>query len=859
MSKQRTTFMLVPLLASLFVLARSGAAHGEDFFDPGLLKLGGAQLTTTDLSAFSRPGGISPGSYLVTLILNQNEIGEYTLTFSPNAQGEVRPELTPALLSEWGVNIRALPAFANLPVDKPIDNLTALIPDASVHFDLSTLHLALSVPQIAMQPQARGEINPALWDNGVPAFLLNYTLNGGRSWLDGQDGFGKSTQTNLFGNLLGGLNYGPWRLRSTFTYTRNSSSYQDSFTPNTQQTQFSDTYLQRDIVPWRANVLVGENSTSSDVLDGVPFRGVKLSSNEEMLPYSLRGFAPLISGIAQTNARVTVSQNGNVIYQTFVPPGPFRINDLYQIGQSGNLTVTIYEADGRVRTQNVAVSSLPVMRRPGSLKYEITAGRYHGGVTVASREETFVSGTAIYGLPQDITLYGGSLIANDYLAMVAGSGISLGMWGAFSADVTRSSAKLQDQDARLQGTAYRLRYAKSVLETGTSVDVTAYRYTSRNYYNFDDFNSLGFQLSANQVPWILMRQRTSLQLQINQQLGSYGSLYLSGTRSDYWDSDNTVTSLSAGYNGSYRGISFGVSYSIDRIKQQDDWPENRQVSFNVQIPLSLLTASAPSNSYARYQLTHDNHGLVQHQTGLSGSALDDRLSYSVTQGWSNDPNANSTSNLSTSYQGSQGMANLGYSYSSSNRSLNLGGNGSLVVHPEGVTLGRMFGESVAVVSAPGASDTRVLIGNVRTDSRGYALVPYLSNYQRNNIDLDPSTLPDNVDLSRSSTNVYPTQGAVVIAHFDARIGYQVLFTLQHGASPVPFGAFAALESPGSEPITGIVGDDGQLYVSGLPEKGRLLVSWGHAVEQQCKVTYSLSNAPPSPDNSPVRFLTARCE
>lgn len=75
-----------------------------------------------------------------------------------------------------------------------------------------------------------------------------------------------------------------------------------------------------------------------------------------MLPYSLRGFAPRVSGIAATNARVSVSQNGNVVYQTYVALGPFSIDDLYQTGQAGDLTVTVTEADGTVQTQTISVT-----------------------------------------------------------------------------------------------------------------------------------------------------------------------------------------------------------------------------------------------------------------------------------------------------------------------------------------------------------------------------------------------------------------------------------------------------------------------------------------------------------------------
>ncbi|PPS59339.1 hypothetical protein CRX72_22350 [Pantoea sp. BRM17] len=35
--------------------------------------------------------------------------------------------------------------------------------------------------------------------------------------------------------------------------------------------------------------------------------------------------------MAQSNARVTIRQDGNIIYQAYVPPGPFAITDLYPV------------------------------------------------------------------------------------------------------------------------------------------------------------------------------------------------------------------------------------------------------------------------------------------------------------------------------------------------------------------------------------------------------------------------------------------------------------------------------------------------------------------------------------------------
>lgn len=849
----------VPTLMGALLLAGTFPAWARDYFDPGLLSLGGGPSAAIDLSVYETAGHTPEGSYLLNLWVNQVDHGQQTVTFKKNAQGKIQPELTPAYLNKLGVNTQALPTFIGLAEDVPIDDLAQLIPDSQIRFDLAQLRLDLSIPQIAMQQNARGSVDPALWDHGVQSLLMSYSLSGSRSWQHEQAGMGKSEQSNLFADLRSGLNWQAWRLRSNLTYTRNENS-SATHASSSQKFQFSNTYLQRDIAALRSEVLAGESSTGNEVFDSIPFRGVRLNSNEDMLPNSLRGFAPLISGIAQSNARLTVSQNGNVVYQAYVAPGPFRINDLFQASQGGDLTVTITEADGSVRTQTLAYSALPVMQRPGALKYEFTTGRYNGAITGGSQQADFALGSLMYGLPHNVTLYGGGLMAKDYLSFVAGTGFSLGKFGALSADITTSSAKLRGQDHQQQGASYRVRYAKSLLATGTSLDLTAYRYSTRNYTSFADFNNQGYQLNDDQAPWTLERQRSNFQIQLSQQLGEYGSLYLSASRNDFWGNDRVNNTLSAGYNVSYRGVSYGLAYSIDRIKGDGSWPENRQLSLNVQMPLSLFSpASTLSRSYANYQMSHNSQGQVQQQAGVSGNALNDRLSYNLMQGWSNTDSSNS-STLNAGYQGSKGMANIGYSYNSHYRSLNLSGNGSMVVHPQGVTLGQMLGNSVAVVSAPGAGGVEVMSGGIRTDSRGYALVPYLSAYQHNSISLNPATLPDDVDMTNSSINVYPTKGAVVMANFATRIGYQALVTLRLNEGVIPFGTVVTVETGDSkENNTGIVGDAGQVYLSGLPEKGILTAKWGKEPDQQCRATFNLANAATASTSNPVRQLALHCE
>ena len=139
---------------------------------------------------------------------------------------------------------------------------------------------------------------------------------------------------------------------------------------------------------------------------------------------------------------------------------------------------------------------------------------------------------------------------------------------------------------------------------------------------------------------------------------------------------------------------------------------------------------------------------------------------------------------------------------------------------------------------------------VYTDWRGYAVVPYVNPYKKNRIALDTSTLGDEVDIDTAVQTVTPTQGAVVMADFNTRVGRRVLMTLYYRGLPVPFGAQAKLKEGGS----GIVGDDGQVYLPGVPQEGEIAVNWNGV--QQCAVHYRL---PEQENQPPVITVTQECQ
>ena len=834
---------LHPLFCALVVLGGlPGCALARDYFDPAFLGNNGAAV---DLSQYETAGSTPEGTYLVDIYLNQTLMATRQVRFKKDDRGRVNPVLTPKELGEMGVAVSRIPALKSLPPDRPVGDLSALIPSASAQLDISQLRLNISVPQADMDARAGGYVDPKLWDEGIPAVLLNYNLNGSRNWMKQQGGFDSGRSQSLFALLNGGLNAGPWRLRSTMTYSDFSNRGKQA-TFSTRTTQWSNTYLQRDIQRLRGELTLGEASTGSTVFDSIPFRGVQLVSSDDMLPSSERGFAPVITGIANSNAQVSVTQNGMQIYQTSVPPGPFRLTDVYQASNGGDLVVTVTESDGSKHVSTQTYSTLPIMQRPGGLEYEVAVARYHngGGYTRGSRAPLFALGTLVYGLPHGVTLYGGLLGANDYSSAALGTGISLGALGALSVDATVARATLPGDRGEVSGAAYRARYSKSMLTTGTTVDLTAYRYATSNFYTFSDINTSGYQLNAGWAPWMGERRRSSWRTTISQTLGKWGSVYLRGNRDDYWGSGRVVNSMSLGFSSSVKGVGYGVTYSMDHTSgEKGNWPVNRQVSLSVSVPLSLFSAAERARAMsATYFVTHDSTGRTNSQAGLTGSMLDNRASWGVSQSWDNQGNG-SAGNLNLNYTGANGSGGVGYGYDHYSRNVNASLNGGLLVHRHGITLAPMLGDAVALVSAPGVEGVKVSTGDTTTDSRGYAVSPYLSNYQRNTVSLDPTTLPDDADIENNSVNVYPTRGAVVEAKFKTRIGRQAMLTLTHDGQPVPFGALAHMKDSNGEDSSSIVGDAGMVYLSGMSPQGIIRVEWGRSPDRQCRVSYNLGEAP----------------
>lgn len=816
-----TFFVLVPALA----LCLSTNTLARDFFDPAFIKSvnQGDPSSIPDLSLYSTRDAQAPGVYRIDVILNNSLQETADIRFVDKKDPvtgaqKLAPCLSIAKLTTYGLRSEAFPTLredANGCAD------TSVIPDLTTDFNFNTQQLLISIPQAALSTIAQGFVSPDEFDDGINALLTNYQFSSGKDYEADNEYY------NL--NLQSGLNVGPWRLRNLSTWNKSAGTKSD----------WDSVYLyvQRSIVPLKSTLVMGESTSLSSIFDSVPFTGIQLATDTDMIPESLRGFAPIVRGIARTNARIVIKQNGYQIYQAFVAPGAFEITDLYSTGGNGDLYVTVEESDGSRQNFVVPYASLPLMLREGQMEYEITSGKYRpydGNID----EKPFTQATISYGVLSNTTFYTGLQAASNYQALAFGAGQNLGDIGAVSADVTTAWSSKKDED-KTSGQSWRIRYGKNILETGTNITVAGYRYSTSGYNTLSDVMNTYSNRYGGYTPRSL-RNRTNIT--VSQSLGAgLGSLSVSGIFEDYWDSKRHNNSLNIGYNGGFRRFNYYAGYSYSRYSWGNNGSgryveDDHVVSFNISIPLSEWLP----NAYATYNATNSSPGSTDQYVSLSGVALENHnLDWNVQQGYSNREDA--SGGIYGNYRGSAGSVNAGYSYAKNSQLINYGLSGGVLVHADGITLGQEMSETAVLVKAPGLKNVRLENdATIETDSRGYAIIPYVTPYHRTNVTLDSTTLGNNMELPNTTQKVVPTRAAVVRANFAGNIGRRAFLILKRASGEnVPYGA-TVTSTTDKNAQASIVSDGGMVYMSGLKDNGEVYAQWGSKAGQQCKAAYSLA-------------------
>lgn len=779
------------------------------------------------LNYLSKSEGQLPGRYRVHIYLNDDSVADEYIEFIFSEENQtLEPQITRRQLINWGVKPSIFFKNDSSEIDEFID-VRKFIKGGNIYHDFFSNRLNISVPQIAMKTISRGYINPIEWDDGVAGLFINYSARFNQSWKS------PNNHKSIYFGLRNGVNWEAWRLRNHSYY---NNVYGDSRWNSLQ------TFLERNIRSLNSHLIIGETSSDNGIMDTFQYRGLKLMSEESMLPQSQRGFAPTVNGIANSNAVVIVRQNGQIIYQTSVPAGEFTLNDLYPTSFNGELQVTIEESDGSTRVFTQPFSSVPVMQRAGTLKYSMEFGKSRA--ESEERQPYFVQFSGIYGLPihlshyGNLSLLGGVFISEYRQTYTVGAGVNLGNFGGASLDMTHSTSQW-DPNLKSTEQTYRFQYNKYVQNTATGLNLSAQYSVEPDGDNF-------ISQTANMDR---MSKKQRLQISLSQSLGNWGSLNINGYQQEYWAQSGSDKNFTVSLASQYQSVNYSFSYS--HSEQYHREKRDKVFSFTCSMPLRW----GENIYWGNYHYNTSRYAGGISTISLSGSALDShQLRYDLTQQY-HHKNQQVSYGVRGSYLTSHGEFALGWDHSPRHQIVHAAATGAFLFHHGGVTASRSFSDAIGLVKAEGINNLKINnVPSLYTNEQGYAVIPMLTQYERNNVSVDTSTLIGNYDVALNSTTVVPTRGAIVLMDFKAKRGGRIVLKLKHNNQLVGFGTQVNVLEQQHKISSGIVATDGEVYLSGVPENSVIQVKWGANQSQQCQLPLHIDLS-----NSNIQFIEGTCQ
>lgn len=485
------------------------------------------------------------------------------------------------------------------------------------------------------------------------------------------------SKDSYYGNIQTRINLGAWRYQNYSTWMNDDNN-------KNKWKNISNT-LSRNINALKSEFTAGNLYSSSQLFDSVKFRGVRLTTDRSMDPVSKTNYVPSISGIANSEAVVTVVQNGEIILRQSVPAGPFNLTEYYPMNNGGNLYVNVKETDGSEKNFIVPFSSISTLEKKGNVRYSISGGTYDsnnkGNGKKINQAEIF------YGLTDFVTVFGGAFVAGGYQSGGIGAAFNFGAFGAITADVLHAKATLNN-DKTSAGNAFRVNYAKRIEATNTSVSLVGYRHFDTKFYRFED--AMSYDENRNDRS----KLKNEYTLSLNQPVFSgNSSLNLSAVIYEY-TSGKKQKSYNTGFNSSFNKMNYGIYYNYYQGARTENGKSNTyNVSMNLSVPLNIKDNAI----WANYNISSDGDHQTLQTAGLSGNyGKNQQGSWDIYQSQGNKGTGNS-GGLSSAYRSQYATVNAGYSYSKNNKNLSYGMNGSLLATQYGV------------LAAPALQNTNALI------------------------------------------------------------------------------------------------------------------------------------------------------
>ncbi|MCL1141629.1 fimbria/pilus outer membrane usher protein [Shewanella gaetbuli] len=660
---------------------------------------------------------ISNGSYVVDVIVNNKSAGNRLLVISdedhPNIcfDSKFLDSINLSLDSDFYKN------YYHSDLDCYFINNQN---NSDANFDFPTQQLVLTIPQAGIR---KVNLTDVEWDYGSNSLRTLYNANV----------FANEKNIDVFASTQIKANISRWVL--------NGYAFVDD---NKFEVDFA--YATTPLRDYQSDFSLGRIFGGGSIINGDSMDGLSISSNRLMS--SSHGYSPKFVGIANSFAKVTLVQNGISVHSETVSPGPFVIENVTLI-RSGDVRMVITESDGTVREDVIPINISPSMLNNNEIEYYVSLGKRNNDF---ADDKVFISANGGLGF-ELFSLRAEGLAHPNYFALGASLETNFDWLGSVSFEGEVTLANFSDV-GRKTGNKVSVSLMRFLTES-TSFRVHTTYYDSQDYIGFSKFYAKDYDNLIKQ------RTRNEINISANHRLSNFSRIYTSLWLREYFgfpDSKGATLSFSA--NLDYLDFSLGATYSNNANT------DNYSLSASVSVPFDLINRNAISTT----SLTSNKGGSVNISTGIS-SSINDQLSFGLNH--SQSVNGESyLSSLNSSYLSNYGFANFRVSNSERNITGSASFSGTMVAIPQEKTFlfSQNLSDTIAVVNVNGVENVKFNQSRMGTDSNGNVVIP-LTSYKLNQITLDASSLPNDLELFETNTTIVPSQNAVVylpLKHFELK-------------------------------------------------------------------------------------------
>lgn len=608
-----------------------------------------------------------------------------------------------------------------------------------------------------------------------------------------------NSNTNNINGLFGLTVFGPYGVgSSTFNYTTN---HVDRPFVRLLTTWVIDKPDVMETLSLGDNVSVGTNWSGQLNYGGIQY-GTNFNTQPAYLPFPLPGY----HGAAVVPSALQLFINNTSVAQQRVAPGVFDITNIPMVDGYGNLRIITTDILGQQQVVNATYYINTSLLKKGLVDYKYEGGMIRQDLGLRSNVYSQAIGTATYAL--GITDATTGQVHVEALSYEQAAGATLTQLISTLGTLTASAAFSKSIDLGKGGLGQiAFQRQTPTLNFGAST-----QYTSPN------FTQSGIAPGVQSPKWLTQFfasypfQSASIACnytkQVNRNQPSATFMVSTLSANFFHAIAFTMTWLNTLSGPSNHSIFMGLNYAFDEHTYING---NRSSTNGTEINSLQLIRQLPTGPGYGYDVTLQR-----------GDAYTNEGSFS----YQNDV-------ITTIMQGIE-------TDTSKTWSLNL--TGAMLYMDHQFKFSRYITSSFGFVKTSGVKDVSIYSENQLigiTDEKGIAFVPNLLPYQATKVNIDPNTVPLNVQIDTYEANLIPYANAGVEVEFKMKEVHNASATLVlESGEAIPEGSTITIKD---NPETFLSAIGGEIYLTGLTQSNQGKAEWGGGA---CTFSFNLGKSDP---------------